>query len=185
MKLLIGLGIAVRKSVRDKTHNITVDQRGKTLKDVHCFVVGQMKFTSPYQGNNVAGLVGSSVSFTWSYSGGTSGVEEIAWGLKKDSADEFIAGGVLASRKTQTGNLVPVQVPADYTGRVNGSFSGDSSSGQATFTLTSIKKRDQRVYGCSLDSISNFEYPVFDFVNLVVQGGLLYQLHILYQLVDE
>ena len=41
----------------------------------------QAHFTSSYQGRTVTGLVGSSVNFTWIFSGH---VLSILWGLKKD-----------------------------------------------------------------------------------------------------
>ena len=108
------------------------------------------------------------MAFTWYYSGG---VKEVTWGIKKDSETKFITNGVLVSRNIQTGNPVPgITVPADYAGRVNASFSGNSSSGQAIFTLTSIRKNDQRFYGCQLEPIDTFDTTNFDSVYLIAQG---------------
>ena len=134
-------------------------------------VLGNIQFTSLYKGKNVTGTVGASVAFTWSYSGG---VREVTWGLKKVSAHDFLTNGVLVSRNIQTGNLVPgITVPADYAGRVSASFNGGSSFGQAIFTLTSIRKNDQRFYGCRINPVSDFDNIMFDSVNLIVQGELL------------
>ena len=40
-----------------------------------------------------------------------------------------------------------VSVPESYRGRVNGTRTGDSSSGQASFTLYNVTKDDERLNG--------------------------------------
>ena len=64
---------------------------------------------------------------------------------------------------------VSVTVPPAYNGRVSGS--GDITSGLAIFTLISIKKSDERFYGCVIRPNDAFESEKFDAVHLVVEGG--------------
>ncbi len=64
---------------------------------------------------------------------------------------------------------VPLTVPSAYNGRVSGR--GDVSSGQVTFTLSSIRHSDERFYGCFIRSNDNFESPRCDAVHFVVKGG--------------
>ena len=64
---------------------------------------------------------------------------------------------------------VSVTVPPAYNGRVSGS--GDITFGLAIFTLISIKKSDERFYGCVIRPNDAFENEKFDAVHLVVEGG--------------
>ena len=103
------------------------------------------------------GLAGSSVNFTWSFSGGSHGVDAVSWGLKQDGQNIFINNGMLVSLD-QSGNPLSLpSIPAGYIGRVSGSRSGSILSGQAIFTLSSIKKSDERYYGYRIDPISDFD----------------------------
>ena len=114
----------------------------------------------------MTGLVGSSVNFTWSFSGG---VRSVLWGLTKNDETTFITDGILVSLD-QSGNPFPLpRMPAGYPGRVSGSRSGS----QAIFTLSSIKKSDERFYACRIVPVSNAYNAKFDSVDLVVQGGYL------------
>jgi len=115
----------------------------------------------------VTALVGSSVNFTWSFS---DDVNQVNWGLKKSGVNESDFGELLVSLDVN-GTLLLVSVPASYTGRVNGSRSGNLSFGQAIFTLSSITKDDERFYGCQLNSTSPSINVTIDFVQLFVQGG--------------
>ena len=118
-------------------------------------------------------FVGGSVQFTWRYSGGASGINSVLCGLKQDITDDTQPDGILLSVNTKTGQgQLPGNLPVRYNGRVSWTFSGDQSSGQLNFTLTSLKNDDDRFYSCKLDPVSNFEGQVFDFVYLVVQGEL-------------
>lgn len=65
-------------------------------------------------------------------------------------------------------------VPVEYRGRVNGTRSGDSSSGQASFTLYDLTKDDERLYGCSLKPNNPNLGEIPDFVQLVVVGMYLF-----------
>ena len=47
---------------------------------------GAITFTSPYGGTSVYGAVGSSVTFTWSFSGA---FKRARWGLKKTGQNDI------------------------------------------------------------------------------------------------
>ena len=131
--------------------------------DYLIYFVGEIKFTSKYDGKAVTGLVGSSVNFTWSFSGD---VLAVVWGLKKDGLDVIKHLGELASLNKY--GSVPVTVPSAYSGRVSGS--GDASSGQVTFTLSSIRMSDKGFYGCKIKPTGLFDQESFDSVYLAVKG---------------
>jgi len=122
-------------------------------------VQGLIQFTSSYNGTVVKGLVGSSVNFTWGFSGN---VGIIYWGLKKSGVNDFLINGKLVMLHHGGSTLLG---PPQYAGRVSGSH----SSGQAIFTLSSITTADERVYGCRLQPPTGFDDPRFDFVRLVVE----------------
>lgn len=111
------------------------------------------------------GLVGSSVNFTWSFSGDIDGVD---WGLRRAGSNAIENNGLLVSLYKSGPVAVPVPLP--YNGRVNGS--GEVSSGQVIFTLSSLKKRDERFYGCRIIPTKLFDQQKFDSVYLVVEGEL-------------
>ena len=67
------------------------------------------------------------------------------------------------------GIISSVQPPQDYTGRVSGS--GGPSSGQAMFTLTSIRRNDEKYYACRIQAQTPGEDDGFDSVYLFVEGG--------------
>ena len=97
-----------------------------------------MQFTSRYQGKAISELVGSSVNFTWGFSGD---VGSINWGLAN------AAGNILKTKLVTIDQLGFVSLTSSptYTGRVNGSRSGNSSSSQVIFTLTNIDRDDEGV----------------------------------------
>ena len=108
------------------------------------------------------GSVGSSVTFTWSFSGGFIYVN---WGLKTPNQNDVIV--LVALDPT---GMVPFSPPAPgaYRHRVRGSFNGNSSSAQAIFTFSNITKDDERLFGCEIIA-SDFS-TLFDSVQLVVVG---------------
>ena len=124
-----------------------------------------MAFTSKYEGNTVTALVGSSINFTWSFSGD---VRLVDWGLTLAGSYVFENDQRLVSLTKAASALL--SVPAAYAGRVSGSRSGSSSSGLAIFTLTNIKREDERFYGCRLSPSSPDGSSLFDTVNLFVEG---------------
>ena len=118
------------------------------------------------------GAVGSSVTFTWSFSGG---VSQVDWGLKQTGVSDITT--LLVSLVT-TGTPLPINppVPDAYSQRVSGKFIGDASSGQANFTLINLTQSDERLFGCNIISAS-FPLTEFDQVQLFVQGGYVCLLH--------
>ena len=113
----------------------------------------------------MTGLVGSSLNFTWSFAGDT---RRVSFGLKKAGVNSIESNGLLVS--LDKNGPVAVAVPSAYNGRVNGS--GDASSGQVIFTLSSVRKRDERFYGCLIVPTDGFDQQKFDSVYLVVEGEL-------------
>lgn len=110
------------------------------------------------------GTVGSSVTFTWSLSGG---VGTVTWGVK-DPAVTAIKTRLVFLSSTGVVLLVTNQDP--YNGRVNGSYNGDASSGQAVFTLTNIRKGDKGSYDCRITSTDIVPVTIFDFVEFIIEG---------------
>jgi len=129
----------------------------------HLVTVTGIKFDSKYGGKSVYGSVGSSVTFTWSFSGG---VGRVDWGLKKTGFIDIIK---LVSLDN-TGVALPINtpVPDAYSQRVSGKFIGDASSGQASFTLFNLTQSDERFFGCKIRS-AGFPLTLFDDVQLLVQ----------------
>ena len=109
------------------------------------------------------------MNFSWSFSGGSDGVLGILWGLKKDGGNAFINNRVLVSLKpSRSPAFFPIALSKGYKERVSGSLTGNKFSGQAIFTLSSIRKSDERFYGCKVESINSFESPDFDHLYLLV-----------------
>ena len=115
-------------------------------------------------------MIGHSVTFEWKFSGG---VDTVTWGLANEVGayidKKFVS---LDGRGV---DVVPSEsVPVEYRGRVNGTRSGDSSSGQASFTLHDLTKDDERLYGCLLAPDDPDGLEILDFVQLVVVGMYLF-----------
>ena len=135
-------------------------------------VMSDIHLISGYKGNSVTGLIGSSVNFSWSFSNGTKGVRGVLFGLiKNHRARDFIPNGILVAFG-ESGSPASVPVPVQYNGRVSGSYDGKMSTGHAIFTLSSIKKDDERFFGCRVSPQYHFDAEVFDSVYLNVAGGL-------------
>ena len=106
------------------------------------------------------------MTFAWTFSGG---VDTVTWGLANDAGTDI--DKMLVSLHVLNANVVqPGSVPGAYRGRVNGTRSGGSSSGQASFTLYDVTKNDERFYGCFLTPDRPDGLRIFDFVKLVVVG---------------
>jgi len=110
----------------------------------------------------VTGVLGSSVNFTWAFSGGN--VDLVQWGTKKDGVFVFQQLLVIVTKDTTT--ITNTDPP--YSGRVSGVWNG-SSPGRATFSLNAIQKADERSYMCNL-ATKRLGVPVFDLVRLLVVG---------------
>ena len=111
----------------------------------------------------MTGVLGSSVNFSWAFHGGN--INRVTLGTKKDGSGD-IKDVLISIDKLQTINTI--QNPP-YSGRVSGIWNG-SSPGQATFTLNSIQKADERFYVCRLTPGSLDEPLVYDTVQLIVVG---------------
>ena len=128
----------------------------------------QVQYTSTYQGKTVTGLVGSSINFTWSFSGD---VGIVKWEIQNVSANDIQNNSYLITLD-RNGSSLLVSIPAAYTGRVNGSRIGNSSLGQVVFTLSNITRNDEKVYACKIYKFNNSSViPELDSVHLVVEGG--------------
>lgn len=134
----------------------------------HVCVAGlPVGFQSPYAKKNVTGRIGHFVTFAWKFFGGA--VDTVTWGLANELGTAIVEDlAILDGRGVDV--LPPELVPLTYKGRVNGTRSDDSSSGQASFTLFNVTKNDKRYYGC----LVKFQHPddgdILDFVQLVVVG---------------
>jgi len=124
-------------------------------------VKGAITFTSPYGGTSVCGAVGSSVTFTWRFSGA---LYQADWSPKKDGVSDIT---ILVSLNRN--GMLQVTPPAGYSGRVSGTITANSSSGQAVFTLSDIKTYDERLFGCKIESSDIRPDRKFDSVQLVVE----------------
>ena len=109
------------------------------------------------------GVLGSSVNFTWAFHGGK--IQRVEWGTKKDGSVD-IKDLLISIDKLQTTTAIQ---NAPYSGRVSGIWNG-SSPGQATFTLNSIQKADERFYVCRLTPDRLDVLDVYDTVQLLVVG---------------
>ena len=130
-----------------------------------------MRFTTTYAKTKVSGRIGHSVKFVWKFSGG---VYSVTWGLANDGTN-YIDRRLLSLNGRGDDVLSPGLVPVAYRGRVNGTRTGDWSSGQASFTLYNVTKDDERFYGCLLTSVNPNFGDSIDFVQLVVVGMYLFR----------
>ena len=117
----------------------------------------------------MTGSVGHSVTFSWKFSGG---VDLVTWGLANDGVNDIDKrSGRLLTLDGHGDDVLPSgSVPKAYRGRVNGTCTGDLSSGQASFTLYNVTKDDERFYGCLLTLDLADGLVIYDFVQLVVAG---------------
>ena len=92
-------------------------------------------------------------------------MDQIVWGTKKDGVPIFEQLLVTVDKFA----TVTTTTYSPYSGRVNGVWDG-RSPGQATFTLSSIQKADEKSYMCRLGPESLFAVPIYDPVQLLVVG---------------
>lgn len=137
----------------------------------HVRVVGSsVGFQSPYAKKNVTGRIGHSVTFAWKFFGGA--VDTVTWGLADELGTAIVEELVILDGRG-VDSVLPDSVPVTYKGRVNGTRSDDSSSGQASFTLFNVTKNDKRYYGCLVKFRNPNAGKIRDFVQLVVVGMYL------------
>ena len=112
------------------------------------------------------------MTFVWKFSGG---VDTVIWGLANKKNINKISGRLVYLNRRNVDVLPPGLVPVAYRGRVNGTRTGDSSFGQASFTLYNVTKDDERFYGCLLTPDDPFQLEISDFVQLAVVGMYIYK----------
>ena len=124
-------------------------------------------------------LPGSSVNFTWSFSGGSdNGVLLVMWGIKRDGDNFFISHGLLVTLfPSRSPGSFPNARNKEYSGRVGGSLTENAFSGQAIFTLSSIRKSDERFYSCILFPLRDSKKDYDNFYLLV--GGRQQSIHLI------
>ena len=130
------------------------------------FSVGKIQLILPYQGITVRSLISSSVSFTWRFSGD---VARIEFGFKATNAATIEKNGRTLFLNT-FGKTVYVH--QSFTGRVSGSRTGNSSSGQVIFNLNGITLNDTNTYGCQLYANNVQDSGQFDYARLIVEGDV-------------
>lgn len=130
------------------------------------YLESAVKFTNPYNGKVLSGLLNASVSFSWTVSGE---FDDVTWGLK--SRDTSGVNVTLVSL-AKTGPLSVSNLPS-YVGRVSGEWNNSTTPGKATFTLTSIGLEDSAFYACRVTP-SDPSDNANDFVELVVKGKHFY-----------
>ena len=130
------------------------------------FSVGKIQLILPYQGITVRSLINSSVNFTWRFSGDVAGIE---FGFKATNAATIEKNGRILFLNT-FGKTVYVH--QSFTGRLTGSRSGNSSSGQVIFNLSGITLNDTDTYGCQLYANNVQDSGQFDYARLIVEGDV-------------
>ena len=104
------------------------------------------------------------MNFTWSFSL-TGTVLSFEWGIKTSGVNDL---DTIIVTILKTGDPVINQA---YTGRASGRRSGDLSSGQVIFTLSSITLNDDKSYGCRMNPLDEFvDKKDFDHIHLAVEG---------------
>ena len=115
----------------------------------------------------MTGSIGHSVTFVWTFSGA---VDTVTWRIKEAGVDAHTTGRLVVLDERGVDVLPPRSVRNAYRGRVSGNRSGDSVSGQATFTLSNITKDDERFYECFIEPDDPNHATRVDFVHLLLVG---------------
>ena len=89
-------------------------------------------------------------------------------------SDMFINNGELVVLDPSGNPRSFPNIPAEYKERVSGRLIGKKISGQAIFTLSSIRKSDERFYGCEINPLTGFDDIHFDHAYLFVAGKYLF-----------
>lgn len=131
---------------------------------LHFLLLGHLFSPNSYSGKTVKGVFGSSVNFTWTFSGSFTKVD---WGLAVDDKNFHSSPRLLVSL-LKTG-MLPVTPPTAYNGRVSGKLT--PTGNQAIFTLKNIKKSDEGLYGCRISDTNNEDdIASFNSVNFEVES---------------
>ena len=106
----------------------------------------------------MSGIVGSSVNFTWTFSGDL-GVARLEKQKDDGSRESMIS----------INKAVKTNIHSPYHGRVSAVWNG-KSPGQVTFTLNLISVVDEDSYICRLDPVDPGQVSPEDTVQLIVLG---------------
>ena len=123
------------------------------------YKVCQIQFTSTYNNNKVTGIVGSSVNFTWTFSGDVKEARLVT----QDGSTELLVISINKILQVSTGLNSP------YSGRVRAVWNG-KSPGQVTFTLNLIRRTDKGSYTCKLKPVDFLQITPSDTLQLIVLG---------------
>ena len=121
-----------------------------------------VQFTDTYDGEVLSGLLNTSVSFKWTFSGD---FDFLTFGLK--SSDTNDVNVTLVSLTKAGANSI--SIPSSYVGRVSGEWNNKISPGEVTFTLTSARLEDSALYACQITP-SDVSNDAVDVVELVIKG---------------
>jgi len=111
-----------------------------------------------YLRETVTGVLGSSVNFTWSFSG----IDNVVCGLTRPGYDDDLGERLISIDRT--GKFVA------YAGRVSGSRGGNSSYSQVTLTISNISTGDERGYVCHFKPSYMWDPSPVDYFFLAVEG---------------
>ena len=123
------------------------------------YKVCQIQFTSTYNNNKVTGIVGSSVNFTWTFSGDVKEARLVT----QDGSTELLVISINKILQVSTGLNSP------YRGRVRAVWNG-KSPGQVTFTLNLIRRTDKASYTCKLKPVDFLQTTPSDTLQMIVLG---------------
>ena len=123
------------------------------------YTVCQIQFTSTYSNNKVTGIVGSSVNFTWSFSGDVKEARLVT----EDGSTQLLVISINKLLQVSTG------INSPYSGRVRAVWNG-KTPGQVTFTLNVIRMTDEGSYTCKLKPVDYLQTTPSDTLQLIVLG---------------
>ncbi|XP_022804172.1 uncharacterized protein LOC111341463 [Stylophora pistillata] len=121
-------------------------------------MAGGLSFTSPYGGRTVTASRGSSFNFTWTFFA-NDGLFKIVFGFMNSLIQTRIDGNDQLIGITSDGAM---SIKQAYVGRLKGNWNNETNPGQVTFTLSSIKAQDSRLFGCLIQPMFLHLSPIID-----------------------
>lgn len=118
----------------------------------------------------MTGRLGSSLNFTWTFTGN---LKLANWGTKRSIDDEI--DDLLVSLSIR--GLESVNVPPLYDGRVTGSWDGKTNPGRVVYTLTSLQKEDNKIFVCKITPVDLLARALYDTFQLIVIGKCHYTVY--------
>ena len=107
----------------------------------------------------MTGIVGSSVNFTWNFSGDVKEARLVT----QDGSTQLQVISINKLLQVSTG------INSPYSGRVSAVWNG-KSPGQVTFTLNLIRMTDEGPYTCKLKPVDFLQITPSDTLQLIVLG---------------